>query len=227
MTNPVDSSGNVQVAFEWGNLPIQPDDVRQTSPSQTVSVSPSQNHGWTVYGTLASAKLSSDPTTVNLNGLTWFVNPGINSIATSGTSGYPAFTSPVTEPGVGYVTAPEVVGLSLSAASTKIVAAGLVVGTVTTENNASGATLANNGTVEYELPVAGADLVIGSSVNLREYIYQLAVPNVVGNTEPAAATALSALGFTVTTSLGATATVATQTPASGTTANYGSAVTLA
>jgi hypothetical protein len=30
MTNPVDSSGNVKVDFVWGNMPLQPDDARDS-----------------------------------------------------------------------------------------------------------------------------------------------------------------------------------------------------
>ena len=57
--NRLDDSGNVAVDFVWGNFPIQPNDLRTAgTPTATVTVSGSQNVGWTNTSTVASALLN-------------------------------------------------------------------------------------------------------------------------------------------------------------------------
>jgi beta-lactam-binding protein with PASTA domain len=125
---------------------------------------------------------------------------------------------------------PNVVGQTQAAATTAITGAGLVVGTVTT---ASSGTVAS-GSVISESPVAGTLVTLGSAVNLVVSTgpAPVAVPNVVGQTQAAAATAITGAGLvvgTVTTASSGTVasgSVITGSPVAGTLVTLGSAVNL-
>lgn len=163
MTNPVDSSGNVAVDFVWGNFPLQPDDVRQTSPSQTTTAGGDQNVGWTYVSTKPSAKLAENNISVTLNQLTQTVAPDNHIIAYQGWDSYPAtdgkvstaVTAPAWSP-IGYsigsgvpttsdtVIVPDIMNLSYKGAIEALHYAGLDVGTVTFATSANDvATLSN------------------------------------------------------------------------------------
>ena len=158
MANPTDTSGNVKVDFVWGNMPMQPDDARETSPTQTVTAGGSQNVSWTNYGTIASAKL--DATLDN------------HIIATAGWEGFPDFIQGAPyDDTTANKTVPNVVGLTESAANTALVAAGLVKGAVTTADNAAGATALNDGLVKTQTPAADTVVNAGASVALVKYAY--------------------------------------------------------
>ena len=190
MSNPVDSKGNVAVDFVWGNLPIQPDDVRVTSPSTTTVVGGSQNVGWTYVSTTPSAKLAENPFTVTLNNLTQSVAPDNHIIAYQNWDSYPASDAQIsgsdTAPawarvtystGSGIpssstvVTVPNVLGNNLKGAFEALHLAGLDVGTITYTNTS--ATLANDRTVSAQSIAAGASSITqGTAVNLTVYKYQ-------------------------------------------------------
>lgn len=110
-----DTSGEMRVAFVWGNMPMQPNDDRATALD---------------------------------------ANLGNHDIAASGWSGYPGFVA--TNTGTwDDITVPNVVGLTEAAATTALTAAGLTKGAVTTANNAAGATSENNGKIKTQTPAAG------------------------------------------------------------------------
>src|SRR5262249_24573750 len=92
-------------------------------------------------------------------------------------------------------TVPNVVGLTQPAASDAIVAAGLVVGVVTTSPSAT----VPSGSIISQNPAAGAPVAAGAAVALvvSSGPAQVAVPNVVGLTESAASTAITNTGLTV------------------------------
>ncbi len=125
---------------------------------------------------------------------------------------------------------PNVVGQTQAAATSAITGAGLVVGTVTKQASSTVA----SGTVISENPAAGSMVSSGSAVNLvvSSGPAQVAVPNVVGQTQAAATTAITTAGLalgTVTTQESTTVpsgTVISESPAAGTQVSAGSAVNL-
>jgi beta-lactam-binding protein with PASTA domain/Ca2+-binding RTX toxin-like protein len=138
----------------------------------------------------------------------------------------------VVSTGPATVAVPNVVGQTQGAATTAITNAGLVVGTVTQANHATvpaGSVISSN-------PVAGTQVAPGSAVNLLvslgPAIVQVAVPNVVGQTQGAATTAITNAGLvvgTVTQASHATVpagSVISSTPVAGTLVAPGSAVNL-
>ena len=135
-------------------------------------------------------------------------------------------------PNVTQVAVPNVVGQTQTAATTAIQAAGLVIGTVTT---ASSSTVAA-GSVISENPVAGTQVNTGTAVNLvvssGPNVTQVAVPNVVGQTQASATSAIQSVGLvvgTVTTASSSTVaagSVISENPVAGTQVNTGSSVSL-
>ena len=131
---------------------------------------------------------------------------------------------------LGQVSVPNVVGLAQAAAEAAITAAALIVGTITKANSATVAA----GNVISQTPVAGASAQLGSAINLTVSLGppQITVPNVVGQPQAQAQTALLAADLTVGTITKAHSTtvavgnVISQTPAAGATAPSGSPVNL-
>jgi hypothetical protein len=105
-----------------------------------------------------------------------------------------------------------------------------VLGTVTTQSSSTVA----SGDVISESPVAGTSVSTGAAVNLvvSTGAAQVAVPNVVGDTQAAATSAIIAAGLAVgTVSTASSSTVASgnvisESPSAGTSVNSGSAVNL-
>ena len=128
------------------------------------------------------------------------------------------------------VAVPNVVGKTQAAASTAITGAGLVVGTVTQQPSSTVA----SGEIISENPAGGTNVAGGSAVNLAVSTgpMQVAVPNVVGQTQAAATTAITGAGLvlgTVTQQSSTTVTsgdVISESPAAGTNVASGSAVNL-
>jgi beta-lactam-binding protein with PASTA domain len=128
------------------------------------------------------------------------------------------------------VTVPNIVGQTQGAATTSITGAGLVVGTV---NTASSNTVPS-GSVISESPAAGTQVNVGWAINLVVSTgpAQVAVPNVVGQTQGAATTSISGAGLVVGTVNTASSntvpsgSVISESPAPGTLVNVGSAVNL-
>jgi beta-lactam-binding protein with PASTA domain len=102
-------------------------------------------------------------------------------------------------PNSGTIAVPDLVGLPQSAAAAKLNSAGLVVGTVTTVSSATVPT----GNVSSASPPASTLVDAGSLVNMEVSIgaaggaAQVAVPNVVGLTVPAAEAILKSAGLAV------------------------------
>lgn len=139
----------------------------------------------------------------------------------------------VVSSGRAQVAVPNVVGQTQAAATTAITSAGLVLGTVT---NQPSSTVPSDSVIS-EDPAAGTQVNSGSSVNLvvssgPTSPAQVAVPNVVGQTQAAATTTITSAGLvlgTVTNQPSGTVpsgSVISENPAAGTQANAGSAVSL-
>ena len=103
----------------------------------------------------------------------------------------------VVSSGPAQVAVPNVVGDTQAAATTAITGAGLVVGTVTQQSSSTVAL----GDVISESPVAGTSVNVGSAVNLvvSSGPAQVSVPNVVGDTQAVATSAINGVGLVVGT----------------------------
>jgi hypothetical protein len=128
------------------------------------------------------------------------------------------------------VSVPNVVGDTQAAATTAITGATLTLGTVTTQSSGTVA----SGNVISENPAGGASVAKGSAVALvvSSGPATAAVPNVVGDTQAAASTAITGVGLTVGTLTQATSAtvvageVISENPTAGTSVVSGSAVAL-
>lgn len=131
------------------------------------------------------------------------------------------FASPITG-----ATVPNVLTETLSAATADILVANLIVGTVTSALSADPA-----GTVISQTPTGGSSAVLGSAVDLVLSAGEATVPNVVGDTQAAATTAILAANLVVGTvtfvaNPAPAGTVISQNPFGGTIVAIGSAVNL-
>src|SRR6184192_2134545 len=128
------------------------------------------------------------------------------------------------------IAVPKLVGQTQAAAASAITGAGLTVGAVTMQSSRTVAA----GSVISESPPAGTKVASGSPVNLvvSSGPAQVAVPNVVGQTQAAAASALTGAGLTVgavtmqSSSTVASGSVISESPSAGTKVASGSAVDL-
>ena len=133
--------------------------------------------------------------------------------------------------GTSMVAVPNVVGDTQAAATTAITAAGLTLGTVTTQSSST----VTSGNVISENPAAAASVTKGSAVALvvSSGPAMVVVPNVVGNSQAAATTAITAAGLTLgTVTMQSSSTVASgnvisENPAAGTSVASASAVNIA
>jgi beta-lactam-binding protein with PASTA domain len=136
----------------------------------------------------------------------------------------------VVSSGAGQVPVPDVLGETQAAATTSITTAGLVLGTVTIQSSST----VPSGSVIGQSPAPATQVNVGSAVNLivSSGAAKVAVPNMVGDTQAAATTALTTAGLvlgTVTTQpsgIVASGSVISQSPAAATQVNAGSAVNL-
>src|SRR2546429_1798536 len=131
------------------------------------------------------------------------------------------------------IAVPNVVGQTQAAATSAIIGAGLTVGAVTMQSSSTVAA----GSVISESPPAGTKVASGSAVNLvvstgSTGTSQVAVPDVVGQTQAAAASAITGAGLTVgavtmqSSSTVAAGSVISESPSAGTKVASGSAVSL-
>ena len=125
--HPLDSAGNVQVDFVWGNFPIQPNDVRpDNAPSDAVS---------TTQGRLSTtAATSKNPHTIALGG--WNAYPSFSGNTTGEFTGTAATATAVANY-TPYLAFPEVRTLTTALAQDAIKDAG-VTGTITTTTGSAG-----------------------------------------------------------------------------------------
>jgi hypothetical protein len=87
-----DSAGNVVIDRVWGNFPLQPNDERRASVSQTGGST--GDTGWSQTTYVASSNLTYPNVSVSLNnGITQSVPSDNHVVAESGYAGYPAYTS--------------------------------------------------------------------------------------------------------------------------------------
>jgi hypothetical protein len=129
------------------------------------------------------------------------------------------------------VAVPNVVGDTQAAAATAITAAGLTVGTVTMQSSGT----VTSGNIISENPAAGVSVTKGSAVALAVSSgpAMVTVPNVVGDSQAAATTAITGAGLTLgMVTMQSSATVASgsvisENPAAGTSVASGSPVALA
>ena len=189
MANPTDSSGNVAIDFQWGNMPLQPDDARVSSPSTTTVVGGDQNVGWTYVSTTPSAKLAENYSTVTLNGLPYTVAPDNHVIAYENWDSYPSTDglvgvipsampwSPIVPAtpsanrtdGTSTITVPNVVGTGYQYAKETLTLAGL---DVTVAYTTTSATAANHDTVQAQSIAAGASSIHqGDAITITLYKY--------------------------------------------------------
>jgi beta-lactam-binding protein with PASTA domain len=160
---------------------------------------------------------------------TWFTlvnpsegNPAFTSIAAAIAAGGNCSSGPSP------VTVPNVVGQAQATAESSIVAAGLVVGTVTTNNSPT----VPAGDVISQNPAGGAQVSSGSSVDIVVSLgaASVSVPNVVGQAQATAESSIVAAGLvvgTVSTNYSPTVPngdVISQNPAGGTQVASGSSV---
>ena len=211
MTYPVDDAGNPRVDFVWGNFPLQPDQQRNTYDEYSQTT----DGNWTNFPAVGSENLATGwdvltfPTGDGGGSRQQTITWDNHDIATTGYSNYPAFLPDYAgdgDTGLEFVV-PNIVGLTYSAAGPIITAAGFIDSGST--STYVGATVANDGLIKTQSPVAGA---IASPVAMSIVTYNAPeVPNVVGLTEAAATTALTnahvTKGAVTTTTLGVSATI--------------------
>lgn len=196
------------------------------------------------------ASTSSGSTGATVSSYAWSVRPGA--------SGTPTFTSPtgqttqVSTPSTGTLAVqltvtdslgrtatatqnilsavPNLAGLTQEAAATALLNADLAMGLVSSQPNATVAV----GNIVSQNPASGTSVASGSVVGIviSTGPQQVAVPDVVNQTQSAATTSITNAGLTVGTvtqqssSTVASGNVISQSPAAGSTVNSGSAVTL-
>ena len=125
--HPLDTAGNVQVDFVWGNFPMQPNDVRpDNAPSDAVS---------TTQGRLSTTSATSKNLHTVING-GWNAYPAFSGNTTGQFTGTGA-TSTAVANYTPYVVFPEVRTLTTALAQDAIKDAG-VTGTITTTTGSAG-----------------------------------------------------------------------------------------
>ncbi len=193
---------------------------------------------WTATGTLVG---NVNVTAGDTGGTLYFVFFGNNEAgANSGTTTYfqntmvnfssASTSSPLFWTQIAQVAVPNVAGDTQSAASTAITSAGLVVGTVTVQSSST----VPSGDVVSESPSANTSVNVGSSVNLvmSSGPAQVLVPNVLGDTQSAASTAITSAGLVVgTVTMQSSSTVpsgdvVSESPSASISVNVGSSVNL-
>jgi len=194
MTNnvgdPTDSSGQIAVDFAWGNLPIQPNDDRAGSVSNTGGGT--GDYGWAATTKVASARL--DATLDN------------HAIVEAGYAGYPNYTP---AQGSYIVTAAKGDGTTVTYTSQNFLAAGQTVkvtGLTASAYNLSNATVASSNATSFTVTNSANAGIITAQIGKVEPttaldsgdgagIGNILVPNVLGLTTALALDALKDRGF--------------------------------
>jgi hypothetical protein len=173
--------------------------------------------------------------TLNSSGVATFVTSALGAGTHSITAAYggdanDAASTSTAVPVTIKIAVPNVVGSTQAAASSAITAAGLTVGTVTTQSSST----VPSGSVISQSPAGGTSVAAGSSVSLvvSSGTAAATVPNVVNFSRAAAASAISSARLTVGTVTTATSftvvagNVVSESPSAGTSVAAGSAVNL-
>jgi hypothetical protein len=214
--NPVDSAGNVQVDFVWGNFPMQPNDERADgTPTATVTTNPVGNYGgWTNTGTVQSALLDTTKDGHNIATADWAGFPSFiaSPYVALVTDAYSDGTTVTYKADNNYVPGQTITitGLPTSAFNlSSVTIAGVTSGSFTVTNGATGtAVYGARGRAEDPTALATAD---GAFVGGVAYI---SVPSVLGKTSAVAYKVLEDSGYAganITTAAGATNTAKTIT----------------
>ena len=248
MPYPLDDNGNIRVDFVWGNFPLQPDEQRTDENADWNNEhNQPQDRGWGArsYGVTSDTLNNTVSQNLSIGDHDGYNDswddvstrsvsvPTIHNIATTGYSNYPAFLPNYGGDGdTGLeVIMPNLIGLTASAASAKLVAVGLSASPLTSVENA---TVANDGLVFDQEEAAGDAVNAGTNVGFITYEAPT-VPNVVDFDSLAAATSFIeesglVVGTVTTSTTGATSGndgwIKSQNPASGTKVDAGSAVNL-
>ena len=163
-------NGNVAVDFVWGNFPLQPDDDR--NGVTTAFGGGTGDEGWSATSYKNSGVLRTIDYVVEFNNVGGEVSvPADNHInATTAYNGFPAYTpvAPYTDT-VANTIVPDVTGLTQVAATAALVAAELVLGTVTTST--VGATVENDGLVRAQSIAEATVVNVGTAVNVVLFDY--------------------------------------------------------
>src|SRR5213080_4399966 len=222
----VTSASAVNLVVSSGAPPptqvAEPNDVGQTQAAATSAI--------TSAGLTVGAVTMQSSTTV-ASGSVISESPAAGTSVAKGSAVNLVVSSGAPAPG--QVAVPNVVGETEAAATSAITSAGLTAGTVTQQSS----TTVASGSVISESPAAGTSVASGSAVNLvvssgAPAPGQVAVPNVVGQTQAAATSAISGAGFTVgavaqeSSTTVASGRVISQNPAAGADSASGSAVDL-
>jgi hypothetical protein len=163
--NPIVETGNVQVEFPWGNVPLQPNDDR--TGLQSVNNGPEDVQWSSVLQQVSSAL---NPTLDNHS-----IATGLPPYRFPGWNGYPGYLPNDIDNLPGSFVVPDVTGLSNMDAGYTLAFAGFGV-TVNYVNNAGGATTQNNDKVASQSPTAGHTIERGSTVTIN--VYQYVAPEV-------------------------------------------------
>ena len=211
--NTLDSSGAVAVDFVWGNVPMQPNDDRNSSDwatpvTTTVSAAnAAQNNGWSGYSTFPAVHL----------------NPSLDShaIVEAKYAAYPAFSA---SPAVAIVTAVSANGTTITYTSQNTFVAGqsvTITGLTTSAFNLSAATVAFADATKFTITSATTGVAVTGNYGRAEdasaptdgaYISGVAyinVPTVLGQVTATAVDTLRDSGYelaSITTASGATNT---------------------
>jgi hypothetical protein len=160
--DPIVETGNVQVEFPWGNIPLQPDEDRDNGTAGNTGGG-ADDYGWST-----TTKVISD-----------VLNPALDnhSIATGlppyrfpGWNGYPSYLPNDNDNLPGSFVVPDVIGLTFNEADTVLEFAGFTINTVPLDNT-GGATAENDGTVKSHSPSAGNTIEEGGLVTVFVYSY--------------------------------------------------------
>lgn len=249
MPYPLDDNGNIRVDFVWGNVPMQPDELRTDQVTERAqSWNQPGDRGWTASSMEATSDalyttydhgLSVGDQSVDVS---WqepdqrlVEVPSFHDIIKTGYNNYPAYIPDYSGDGDIALEFP-VPDLSLYPYSewvNVIQGAGFIWDS--NGGTSLGATLANDQKLKEQVPPAGALVEAGAQIDTVRYIAPT-VPNVVGLTESAANTALTGVSLvkgavtTANNAAGATAEndglIKTQSVASGTKVDSGTAVAL-
>lgn len=158
--DPIVETGNVQVEFPWGNIPLQPNDDRTDS---TVTASGTEDYGWSTVTQYTSDNLN--PALDNHS-----IATGLPPYRFPGWNGYPGYLPGDNDNLPGNFVVPDVTGLSSTEAENVISFAGLDYNYVAV-NNTGGATSLNNDTVASQSPTAGHTIEEGGVVTINVYEY--------------------------------------------------------
>jgi hypothetical protein len=160
--DPIVETGNVQVEFPWGNIPLQPDEDRDNGTAGNTGGG-ANDYGWSPTTKVISDVL--DPALDNHS-----IATGIPPYRFPGWNGYPSYLPNDNDNLPGNFVVPDVTGLSAEEAETVLDFAGFY-DEVVYVNNAGGATPTNSGTVASQSPTAGHTIEEGSDVTINVYDY--------------------------------------------------------